>query len=184
MRKEQEPRHDSDRFDKSSDSPPSGSSCCAGGTFWIIGVIIGLILMFTAFHWYEKDDSGSQSDDSMGSEAKISWRSDYTEAMADAKLQNKPVLLAFTTSWCPPCKEMKKRVYPDPEVVRTVSGFVAVLIDPEKATDLAREYRVEGYPIYIVLTPEGERVSTILGYKKATDFVRLLRSAKEQIKID
>lgn len=166
--------------DNHSDSSTFGPSCgCRGSkTVWFIVIVIGLSLILLAIQHFEDDKSPVTSDSS------IAWCNNYTDAIANAKTQNKPVLLAFTTTWCGSCREMKKKVYPDPEVVQAISSFIAVAIDPEKKVELARKYRVDGYPMYIILTPEGERVSTIIGYRKAPDFAGLLRSALEKIITD
>src|SRR5213080_3898337 len=57
------------------------------------------------------------------------WRSDYDNALADAKASNKYVLLDFNGSdWCGPCIEMKKVVFSKPAFL-TYASKNLVLVD-------------------------------------------------------
>ncbi len=66
---------------------------------------ISLILVGTVMYF-------STSSRSEPSESSDKWQTDYPIALAQAKKENKAVLLDFTGSdWCPPCMRMKKVVF-------------------------------------------------------------------------
>jgi|694.fasta_scaffold58725_5 protein disulfide-isomerase len=92
-------------------------------------------------------------------ESKIPWREDFDTSLAEAKEKGKPVLLVFGATWCPPCKTMKRNVWPDEEVTKAVEqGFVPMYVDvdEEKHSQLSARYRVLGIPAVLVLNAEGE----------------------------
>jgi protein disulfide-isomerase len=92
-------------------------------------------------------------------ESKIPWRGDFDATLAEAKEKGKRVLLVFGATWCPPCKTMKRNVWPDEEVTKAVEqGYVPMYIDTEeeKHSQLSTRYRVLGIPAVLVLNAEGE----------------------------
>lgn len=89
----------------------------------------------------------------------IAWRTSLNEALARAAQSDKPILIDFTASWCPPCQVMKREVWPSPEVVSLVEkGFVPVLLDidlPENQA-VAQKYGVTSIPSIIVVDARGQ----------------------------
>jgi protein disulfide-isomerase len=92
-------------------------------------------------------------------ESKIPWRSDFEETLSEAKEKRKPVLLVFGATWCPPCKTMKRNVWPDEEVTNAVErGYVPMYVDvdEEKHAQLSSRYKILGIPAVLVLNADGE----------------------------
>lgn len=102
------------------------------------------------------------------SSAGIKWHTNYQEAFAMAKKQNKPMLLFFTGSdWCGWCKKLDKEVFMSPEFADKVGNkFVFVELDfpmnselPAQLKDqnaqLKQRYGVTGYPTVILLDASG-----------------------------
>jgi protein disulfide-isomerase len=105
------------------------------------------------------------------------WLTDFAAAQAQAKAENKLVLINFTGSdWCGWCIRLKKEVFAKPEFdAYAAENLVLLEIDfPRKKPlsaaqrkanqKLAEQYNVEGYPTIIVLSPEG-KVAGKLGYR-------------------
>ena len=107
----------------------------------------------------------------------IPWNLDYQAGMKLAQQQNKPILLVFTTTWCPPCLQMKEKVYPDPEVIKTAQAFVPILIDPDVQGGLARQYQATFIPTYFILRPDGAQIDQFVGYHEAPEFIEKLLAA-------
>ena len=107
----------------------------------------------------------------------IAWADDYPSAQQQADQTGKPIVLFFTGNWCVPCKIMKRQVWADDDVMKTVnSDFVPVSIDvddPNNASLLVR-YNVGGTPITIVTDPNGKALRWRVGGIGKSDFLKLL----------
>lgn len=125
---------------------------------WALAVVVSLALGAHAF-------------------AGDAWLTDYPAAMAQAKKENKLILLSFGGSdWCEPCIIMKKRVFnsdafkdyaaknlitvdvdfpqatPQPEALIKQNLALAVKY---KLTDPAGE-NIETVPVLVLTTPDGK----------------------------
>lgn len=91
-------------------------------------------------------------------ESTIEWRHDLEPALTEAQSQQRPVLLVFGATWCPPCKKMKREVWPDAKVAEAVAaGFVPVYvdIDDRAQSKVTAQYRVSSIPAVLVLNSNG-----------------------------
>ena len=80
------------------------------------------------------------------------------------------------TTWCGPCVQMKKSVFPDAQVGAYYNeAFVNVKMDMEAGDgpQLAQQYQVQGYPTFLWLDKEGNVVHRTMGGRKALEFVEL-----------
>jgi protein disulfide-isomerase len=109
--------------------------------------------------------------------AEGNWLTDLPKAQAQAKAENKMVMLDFTGSdWCGWCIKLNKEVFSQPEFVEYAKkNLVLVEVDfpkkkelaaaQKKANDaLAAKYKIEGFPTIIVLNKEGKKIGE-LGYQ-------------------
>ena len=108
----------------------------------------------------------------------VAWADNYPSAQQQADQTGKPIVLFFTGNWCVPCKIMKRQVWADDDVMKTVnSDFVPVSIDvddPNNASLLVR-YNVGGTPITIVTDPNGKALRWRVGGIGKSDFLKLLQ---------
>jgi thioredoxin-related protein len=108
--------------------------------------------------------------------AELNWMTDLPKAQAQAKKENKLVMLDFTGSdWCGWCIKLNKEVFSKPEFAAYAkTNLVLVEVDfprskPQSAAlkkaneALGEKYGIEGYPTIIVLNGEGKKVGK-LGY--------------------
>lgn len=105
------------------------------------------------------------------------WTTNYQAALAQAKAQNKLVLLDFTGSdWCPPCQLLDKEVF-STSSFKDFAGrnFITVTIDfpvnkklPPALTrqndQLQQQFKIVGNPTLIVVDANGKERGRILGY--------------------
>ena len=109
------------------------------------------------------------------------WITDYAKALTTAKAEKKLVLLDFTGSdWCPPCKALHKNVFATKDFVEFAKeNLVLVEVDfpnYKKQSDelkrlnkeLARKFKIEGYPTIIIVNAEGKELSKEVGYQGDT----------------
>lgn len=110
--------------------------------------------------------------------AELTWLTDLPKAQAQAKAENKMVMLDFTGSdWCGWCIKLNKEVFSKPEFAEYAKkNLVLVEVDfprtkklsaEQKAANdaLQKKYGVQGFPTIIVLNSDGKQVGE-LGYMK------------------
>jgi len=87
----------------------------------------------------------------------VRWRQWGDEAFAEAKAQDKPVLLALSAVWCHWCHVMDETSYSDPGVISYLNQhFVPVRVDNDQRPDINARYNLGGWPTTAFLTPDGE----------------------------
>ncbi len=91
----------------------------------------------------------------------IAWQP-YEDGMRLAKAKNKPVLLVFSTTWCPHCKNYS-HVFEDPRVVEQARNFVMIHLDADAEETIAAKYARDGsyIPRTYFLSPDGAIDETI-----------------------
>ncbi len=101
----------------------------------------------------------------------------FDEALERARRDKRPVMVDFSAEWCAACKELDRRTYIDPTVVREMSDahFLTVKVDGTNELDEVNElydrYGVTGLPTVLFINSEGKilkepRVTGFLGPDK------------------
>ncbi|MBU1043477.1 MAG: thioredoxin family protein [Candidatus Omnitrophica bacterium] len=108
------------------------------------------------------------------SEGDFTWIRDINIALDTAKTENKPILIDFYTEWCGWCKKLDKDTYANLEVQEGLKQFVCVKIDAEKNKDLAKQYKINGFPSTAFLKSSGQLIEVVPGYLPPKDFLKLL----------
>jgi thiol:disulfide interchange protein len=118
--------------------------------------------------------------------AEMSWiLNDYPAALAQAKLQNKPIFIDFTGYTCTNCRWMEANMFSRPEVRKELNNFVRVRLYTdgsgaiyEQQQEMERQrFDTVALPFYTVLSSSGAVVSTFPGLTRNPDeFLKFLRS--------
>ena len=105
-------------------------------------------------------------------------------ALAEAKAQNKAVMLDFYADWCVSCKEMEALTFSDPAVQQALAGIVLlqadVTLDDDKDRALYKHFGIIGPPSIMFFNREGRELKNFrtVGYMKAERFAQhIQRSA-------
>ncbi|PKK82529.1 MAG: hypothetical protein CVT49_13325 [candidate division Zixibacteria bacterium HGW-Zixibacteria-1] len=161
----------------------------------LLGLLLVFALVFAVTAAGENDKKESDNNQKAPEKAKeINWVR-YDEGLKTAKAAGKHVLVNFTTAWCGYCKKMNATTFKEPDIIDMLTdNFVAIKVDGDskqeldidgyKITerDLSRaEYRVQGYPAYWFLKPNGERLGVLPGYQEAGTFMDVLYFMKEAL---
>jgi thioredoxin-related protein len=114
----------------------------------------------------------------------LSWK----QIKEKAKKEHKYIFADCYTTWCGPCKEMEKEVYPDSKVgdyfnTHFISAKVQLdrtINDDEHqkrwykdADAIQREYGIPAYPTFLFFSPEGKLINKEVGFKGANDFLAI-----------
>ena len=96
----------------------------------------------------------------------IPWREWGDVAFAEAKAQDKPVLLDIGAVWCHWCHVMDTGIagdpdhtgtYSNPEVQkRILDNFIPIKVDNDRRPDINARYNMGGWPTTAFLTPDGD----------------------------
>jgi|SRR5882724_2693393 len=110
--------------------------------------------------------------------AELQWLTDLPKAQAQAKAENKMVLLDFTGSdWCGWCIKFKKEALDTPEFKDyAAKNLVLVEVDfPRKTPQsadlkkaneaLQKKYKADGFPTFVVLSKDGAEIGRQEGYE-------------------
>lgn len=110
------------------------------------------------------------------------WLTDWDKAVAEAKKSEKNILAVFSTSWCGPCQQMIRDVYPKPEVKSMLEKeWVSVYIDGDKYPKRLEEYGVTAFPTFIIFSSDAEEEDRFVGARPQEPFLKVLRGHKESV---
>lgn len=89
------------------------------------------------------------------------------QGFEQAKHLQKPIFLYWGAAWCPPCNELKARIFSTPRFAEWMKSFVPISLDgdSEEAQQWAEKLKISAYPTLLILSPEGReqvRLSTSL----------------------
>jgi len=100
----------------------------------------------------------------------------YKEALAKAKSSNKPLILIFSASWCPPCQYMKQSVYPSKQVQPFHNSFVWAYLDADvrENAPILDAYGASEIPHIEFLTSDGRSMGHIAEALPPEQFAGLL----------
>jgi protein disulfide-isomerase len=123
----------------------------------------------------------------------LQWLTDLPKAQAQAKKENKLVMLDFTGSdWCGWCIKLNKDVFSKPEFIKYAKeNLVLVEVDfpkrkqqspdQKKANETLQEkYGITSLPTIIVLNGEGKKVGNLRYMDSPTPFIAKLEEMKKK----
>ena len=94
----------------------------------------------------------------------VQWRTWGPEALAEAKAQDKPILLSLGYNACHWCHVMNREIFSDAEMAALINeNFIPILADRDERPDLDVLYQGAagimghqgGWPLNIFLAPDG-----------------------------
>ncbi len=140
--------------------------------------ILTLFVLLTAFTDKEKLDQKE--------EGAIKWLN-IEEAQALSKDEPRKIFIDVYTDWCGWCKKMDKTTFADKQVAEYVNAnFYAVKLKADSdskvtfhgkeyaQSELARAFRVSGYPTIIFFDETFSRFQPVSGFRQADEFKKML----------
>jgi len=116
-----------------------------------------------------------------GAKSSVNWLNSYSDALAKAKSDKKPLLVDIGAPWCPACRQMDAITYVEPQVASKInSDFIAVKLDAqnEAAGKLASQYEFVGIPTALFFDADGKFKKKVVGFVSPAEFYRKLDSVK------
>jgi thiol-disulfide isomerase/thioredoxin len=91
-------------------------------------------------------------------------------ALAEARAENKPIVLDLNAAWCAPCRKLERLTFPDARVKPLLSQTVFLRVDTDKHPDLAQRLNVEGLPDIRLALPNGTIIRQLRSFQDAKSF--------------
>ena len=110
---------------------------------------------------------------------------DINTALKLASYSNKAVFCNFSTSWCGPCKQMKKNIYTDSEVGKIMNDkFISLYIDSESQAwkDIAKKMNINAYPTMVILDSKGQEIHRMKGSMPKNILIKEIESIFDESK--
>jgi thioredoxin-like negative regulator of GroEL len=111
----------------------------------------------------------------------IAWRhavddAQVNAAFAQAKADNRPLIVYWGASWCPPCNQLKATLFNRQDVIERSRAFVPVYVDGDSpgAQKLGARFKVSGYPTLMLFSPRGTELTRLPGEVDAAQYTQLL----------
>jgi len=116
----------------------------------------------------------------------------WQQVKEKAQKENKYIFVDVYATWCGPCKQMDREVYPNQEVGKILNDkFIAVKVQQDQtekddayvkswyadAKTISETYKVEALPSYLFFSPEGELVHRGRGFHDVPAFVAMAKTA-------
>jgi thiol-disulfide isomerase/thioredoxin len=127
-----------------------------------------------------------------GQGVKFQQQLSLNEIKAKAKEEGKYIFMDAFATWCGPCKQMEREVYPNDSVGAEMNkNFISIKVQMDSsdkddaavrkwyadARKIREEFGIVAYPTLLFLTPDGQLVYKQLGYNGIPEFMRAVRAA-------
>jgi thioredoxin:protein disulfide reductase len=138
-----------------------------------LGVALCTIGLFGATNYLLTPKGGTE----------LAWMTDEPAAVADARANDRPLLVDFSASWCLPCKELDLQVFSRPEVGEVMRKFTLLRVDLTREDDdprlapIKKKYGAETLPAVRIVARDGTIVGRVDQLVSADRFRALLSAA-------
>jgi thiol:disulfide interchange protein len=108
----------------------------------------------------------------------INWIYEVKAGSRLAVAENKPMMIAFYTDWCPSCHWMDANIYNQPGVAAEAQDIVSVKINAEGQPAIANQYAITKYPTIVWTDSVGNEKYRQVGSSSQDEFINTIRHFK------
>ena len=101
------------------------------------------------------------------SAAPINWIVNHDDGLAEAKKEGKPLFVLLYADWCHWCQKTQSETLTDPRIEKLRDKFVWMKLNSDKEQKYKQEFGQNGFPLIVVLRPDGTVLKKIDGYRDA-----------------
>jgi len=119
--------------------------------------------------------------------AQVAWVKKFDDALKQAAVDKRFLIVDISASWCPFCRKMAREAYTDREYINFSRSqvFMRLYADTdEEGTRLARKFGVRSYPTILVLNASGQEIGRLMGARSAQNLIRELESIFDSSALD
>lgn len=112
----------------------------------------------------------------------VQWLEDADRAFHLSEKKNRPIFVHIYADWCPTCRSLEHKIYPDKRVSLTLHRFIALRINGERDPErqLADRYDITGYPTLLVIDYNGHVLARHSGGISSDDLTEMLIAAWQE----
>ncbi len=106
---------------------------------------------------------------------RIEWAGSWPEAATLAQRGQRLILLHFWNYNCPPCVQLDRRVFNQPEVIRAVhSRYVPLKVNVTDDPKMAEHFKIEKWPTDVIVTTDGREIFRTVTNQDPNRFIATL----------
>jgi FKBP-type peptidyl-prolyl cis-trans isomerase 2 len=105
----------------------------------------------------------------------LPWQESHDQGLAAAKQAGKPAVLVLYAEWCQWCKKLFGDTLQDPRVKELKENFVWVKVNSNQEKGYMAKYGQDGFPMIVLLAPDGTVRKKIEGFRDGASLARELR---------
>ncbi|MBV1932382.1 MAG: DUF255 domain-containing protein [Porticoccaceae bacterium] len=106
----------------------------------------------------------------------IHWQDWSASTFADAKAQNRLILVNVGHEGCTACRFMEENTFSNPAVITLVNAnFVAIQVDSEARPDIGERYSDWAWPANAFMRSDGTHVLAFAGSRRPEPYMKVLR---------
>ena len=109
----------------------------------------------------------------------LAWIEDHDAGYEAAAEEHKPMVLILYASWCGWSKRLLNETIMDPRIQDHWDDFVWVKVDSDREKAYHELYEQNGYPMIVLVSPEGEIIKKLDGFKDARALLQELDKCLE-----
>jgi len=112
-------------------------------------------------------------------ETTVEWTDDLAQAQSTAMQTSRLILVEFYKPDEPAFLRMDREVFTRPEVRDALADWIPVRVDVTRFPRTADDYKIDTWPTYVVLSPDGTTHTRVVGTWSAEEFVAFIHSAEQ-----